>query len=152
MEQGTSVGDDVGEVETLQEFLNCISQLPADSSVHLSPVRIIFKAPPAGKVDRKELTVEIPTEQLPEGATSEVTPATSSLPGSSSTPPEPDLEFLAFRYVFDPPMHITWLTQFSKTVRPSSSSSPCDSLHQKDAERRNGTAAEGERLIRYGLL
>ncbi|GAB4854967.1 hypothetical protein Ancab_023554 [Ancistrocladus abbreviatus] len=58
MEQVTSVGDDVGEVETLQEFLNCISQLPADSSVHLSPVRIIFKAPPAGNVDRKEVEVK----------------------------------------------------------------------------------------------
>ncbi|GAB4854960.1 hypothetical protein Ancab_023548 [Ancistrocladus abbreviatus] len=58
MEQVTSVGDDVGEVETLQDFLNCISQLPADSSVHLSPVRIIFKAPPAGNLDRKEVEVK----------------------------------------------------------------------------------------------
>ncbi|GAB4841149.1 hypothetical protein Ancab_021893 [Ancistrocladus abbreviatus] len=41
------------------------------------------------------LTVEIPTGQLPEAATSKATsPPTSSLPGSSSTPPHPDLDLL----------------------------------------------------------
>ncbi|GAB4854962.1 hypothetical protein Ancab_023550 [Ancistrocladus abbreviatus] len=39
--------------------------------------------------------IENPIEQLPEGATSEATPATSSQPGSSSYPPEPGLELLA---------------------------------------------------------
>ncbi|GAB4829863.1 hypothetical protein Ancab_019509 [Ancistrocladus abbreviatus] len=43
------------------------------------------------------LTIEIPVEQLPEGTPlePEPTPGTSSQPGSSSAPPEPDLELLA---------------------------------------------------------
>ncbi|GAB4854965.1 hypothetical protein Ancab_023553 [Ancistrocladus abbreviatus] len=145
-DDGGSVNDQAFEAQplTVSSFYIYASLLlhlrlspPIDlSSVHLSPVRIIFKAGeirinPDWRVgtgmDSKEVEVQrsrtrrekdsvhqtaqdIPSNPkepwdvemdyndsltLPEGATSEATPATSSQPRSSSYPPEPGLELLA---------------------------------------------------------